>query len=547
MASSKKTPLSETNAVVRTTAPDHAAETREALSRNVSVQMLAKFGYLATRFLIPPFVLAHIGLEAYGVWATAFVLVSYLGVSTFGISNVYIKYVAEYSAKREHERANGILAAGVLITTTLSLLLFAGVYLLLPELLVWLKVSPELRAQAGDVLLIVVAVFLASIAFSVFGDTLIGRQRIAAQQTIWVIAYLVETLLIFVLIGMGRGIQGLAEAYLIRTLIEIGLAFIVVIRTERWFSLSPRLITKQSLHVILHFGGTVQILGFLAILIHSVERLLAATLIGVKAAGLVDIAKKLPGMAGTIPSVFAAAFVPAASYLHGGLEHDPSGRTKLAQLYLKGGRYMNLAAAFVCAFLATLPQPILDVWLGEEYPGAVTIMLLFAISVQIGKLTGPGTSILKGIGRPHDEFYYAIPNLLLLGILVPLSWVYANGWELLPIVIAIVISTSLSALIFIIRANQLLQISTKDYIVRVIIPGLIPYLVGLLVAIPVTLLQGGLDRLALALLVIAAGLVYSLITAGLIVFVIFDRGERAWFQSIAARYLNRLLPKKRSA
>jgi O-antigen/teichoic acid export membrane protein len=177
-------------------------------------------------------------------------------------------------------------------------------------------------------------------------------------------------LLIFVLIGLGRGIQGLAEAYLIRTFIEIGLALVVVVRTEPWFNLSPTNITRDSLRVIVRFGGTVQVLGFLAIAMHSVDRLLAATLIGVKAAGLVDIAKKLPGMAGTIPSVFAAAFVPAASYLHGGLENDPSGRAKLAQLYLKGGRYMNLSAAFVCGFLATMPGPILDVWLGEDYPGA---------------------------------------------------------------------------------------------------------------------------------------------------------------------------------
>jgi O-antigen/teichoic acid export membrane protein len=525
---------------------NHAAETRDALSRNVSMQMVAKLGYLVTRFLIPPFVLAHIGLEAYGVWATAFVLVSYLGVSTFGISNVYIKYVAEYSAKRQHALANGVLSAGVLITTTLSLTLFAGVYLLLPELLTWLDVSPDLSREAGEVILIVIAMFLASIAFSVFGDTLIGRQRIAAQQGIWVIAYLVETLLIFVLVGMGRGLQGLAEAYLIRTLIEIGLALLIVLRTEPWFSLSPRNITRESLRVILHFGGTVQVLGFLAIALHSAERLLAAVLIDVKAAGLVDIAKKLPGMAGTIPSVFAAAFVPAASYLHGGLEHDPSGRAKLAQLYLKGGRYMNLSAAFVCGFLATLPQPILDVWLGQAYPGAVAIMVLSAISVQINKLTGPGTSILKGIGRPHDEFYYAVPNILLMLILVPLTKVFIGSWELLPIVGAVLVATTVSAIIFIVRANRLLQVSAGDYLLKVLLPGLLPYLVGLLVALPVALLQAGLDRLQLAALVIGGVFLYSALTAGLTVFLVFDRGERLWFHAMAAKYLNRLRPNQRT-
>jgi hypothetical protein len=73
-------------------------------------------------------------------------------------------------------------------------------------------------------------------------------------------------------------------------------------------------------------------------------------------------------------------------------------------------------------------------------------------------------------------------------LLVPLSWLIAGGWELLPIVVAIIIATTVSALIFIIRANRLLQIGTKDYLSRVILPGLPPYLIGILVAIPVTML-----------------------------------------------------------
>lgn len=526
---------------------DHVRETRDALSRNVGVKLVAKLGYLATRFLIPPFVLAHVGLEAYGIWATAFILVSYLGVSTFGISNVYIKYVAEYSAKRQYERANGVLAAGVLITTSLCVLLFGATWLLWPQVVDWLDVSPHLREEARGVVLMVVGVFLTSIALSVFGDTLSGRQRIAVGELIWVVAYLVETLLIFLLVGMGRGIQGLAEAYLIRTLIEIGLAMTVVYRSEPWFSLSPRAIRRDSLRVILHFGGTVQLLGFMAIALASIERALAAGLLGVKAAGLVDIAKKLPGMAATIPSVFASAFVPAAAYLHGGLEKDPIGREKLSKLYVKGGRYMNLAAAYLCGFLATLPQPILDAWLGEHYPGAVFAMVLFSLSTQIHLMTGPGTSILKGIGRPHDEFYYLLPNIALLLVLVPATRLLVGAWELDALVVAVVVATTLAAAVFIRRANRLLDVPSRDYWQRVVWPGVLPYLVGLAVALPVGLVSGGLDRIGLAALVVGAGALYSLILALLVYFLVLETGERLWFKALAAGYLGRLLPRTKAS
>ena len=55
----------------------HATTVKESLSRNVIVDVAARMGYLLTRFFIPPFVLAHVSLEAYGLWSAAFIVVSY--------------------------------------------------------------------------------------------------------------------------------------------------------------------------------------------------------------------------------------------------------------------------------------------------------------------------------------------------------------------------------------------------------------------------------------------------------------------------------------
>ena len=65
------------------------------LLQNVSAEAGARVFYLATRFFIPPFVLARVGMEAYGLYGTLFVLVAYFGMSAIGFSSAYIKYVAE--------------------------------------------------------------------------------------------------------------------------------------------------------------------------------------------------------------------------------------------------------------------------------------------------------------------------------------------------------------------------------------------------------------------------------------------------------------------
>src|SRR5271168_4165702 len=120
----------------------HTETVRDSISTNVMITIVARVVYLITRFFVPPFVLARVSLEAYGLWATAFILVSYIGISTMGLSAVYSKYVAEYSARGEHRRANSLLSTGLAVSIPLCLALFGAVCLLWPWVLARLKVSP---------------------------------------------------------------------------------------------------------------------------------------------------------------------------------------------------------------------------------------------------------------------------------------------------------------------------------------------------------------------------------------------------------------------
>src|SRR5271165_1909496 len=136
---------------------DHAATVRDSLSRNVVVDAVARVGYLVSRFFIPPFVLAHVTLEAYGLWSAAFIVVSYVGLSTMGISSVYIKFVAEYTARRDYLKANQLLSTGLCLTVPFCLIVFGIFYLLWPHMVGWLHIAPKLQGDAREVVLSVVA------------------------------------------------------------------------------------------------------------------------------------------------------------------------------------------------------------------------------------------------------------------------------------------------------------------------------------------------------------------------------------------------------
>lgn len=520
---------------------DHAATVRDSLSRNVTVDVIARVGYLVSRFFIPPFVLAHVSLEAYGLWSTAFIVVSYVGLSTMGISSVYIKFVAEYTARREYAKANQLLSTGLCLTVPFCLAVFGIFYLLWPKMVSWLHIAPALQGDAREVVFSVVAIFLASLSLGAFHDAVVGAQKTDMVQRRWMICYIVETILIFILVGVGRGIRGLSEAFLVRTIIDVVLCLIMALRLLPWMRISPRLITREAFHTLFRFGGVVQIQGLLSVALNSIERAIAAPLVGLAGTGLLDIGKKLPSMAGSVPVAFASSFTPAASYLHSGLEGTAQ-RDTVRRLYLRGARYMNLSAAYFCGLLVAMPAPILDVWMGKHYAGAAYLVVIFSISTQVHLMTGPGTSILKGIGRIKEEFYYALPNVAALLITVPISRIVLGRWTGLGIATAVALSTLVSASYFLFHANRVLEVSTTEYWKAVVMPGIVPYLVAAPFAFPGAYIVAHTGRWFAAAEIAGLGLVYSLALMVVIDLWVWGSAERQWFHTMITSRVSRFLP-----
>jgi O-antigen/teichoic acid export membrane protein len=523
---------------------DHAATVKDSLSRNVVVDIAARVGYLVSRFFIPPFVLAHVTMEAYGLWSTAFILVSYVGLSTMGISSVYIKFVAEYTARREYRKANELLSTGLCLTVPFCLAVFVAFYLFWPRLMDVLHIAPALKGDAREVVLSVIAIFLASLSLGAFHDAVVGAQQTDQVQKRWVVCYVIETILIFVLVGMGRGIRGLSEAFLIRTVVDLVLCLVMAVRLLPWLKITPRYVTKEAFHNLFSFGGVVQIQGLLSVALNSIERAIAAPLVGLVGTGLLDIGKKLPSMAGSVPLAFASSFTPAASYLHGGMEGSAGQQDAVRKLYLRGARYMNLASAYFCGLLVAAPGPIIGVWMGKHYAGAAYLVVIFSLSTQVHLMTGPGTSIFKGIGKPKEEFHYAIPNVLVLLVAVPLSYLVAGKWTSVGIATAVCLSTLISASYFLWHANRLLLIPCREYFRDVIAPGLVPYVVAAPFGVLAAYAVAHAGRWTAAIWIAVIGVVYSLALLLVVDRFVWEAIERQWFHMLVAEKLRRFFPSK---
>ncbi len=486
-------------------------EVNKKFGLNVTATIVARIVNMARGVLVVPFLLAHIGLEAYGIWTTIFILVMYVGLTTLGISNVYIKYVAEFHARREYDKANALISTGLAVTIPLCAAVFAAIWLGWNWLAPWLHLPPAHATDGKEAVLIVLGVFLSSIALNAFGDMLTGTQQIAATQVFSTISILAEFILIVWLVSAGRGIAGLAEAYLARTIINDGLTFWWACKKLTWLRLSPRLVSRESLHYVIHFGGLVQFQSMLSIFLASVERVAALTFMGAESAGLMDVAKKWPSSLSTIPTAFFAALLPAASHVDAASKREEALKN-LRVLYLRATRHSNLCTSAFVAVLAFWAAPLMHVWLGPAIPvkgSLISLFVLFSLTMQMHMLTGTGTSIFRGMGRVYEEFTYSIPNLLLLAMTLPLARLIEGRWSSLGIGGAVCAATVLAAFVLMGRVFVVLQLRFGPFLREVIVPGITPYLVAGALAWPVAHFVAGVTRWQGVGLIAFAAVLYS--------------------------------------
>lgn len=510
------------------------------LLRNVSAEAGARLLYLATRFFIPPFVLSHIGLEAYGFYGAVFVLVAYFGMSAIGFSSAYIKYLAEFAASGEHGKANRLLSSGFTLMTALSVVCFSGFVWSWPWLSVWMKVPIEMATPAKLLAFEIVGTFFVYLTLSVFRDALTSQQDIAAVQKVWITSFLVETALIFFLVGNGYGLPGLGAAFVLRTLLDVVAHYWLASRRIPWLRVGFVKPDHESIQLLMRFGGIVQLNCLLSIFLNSIERVIATPLLGLSAAALLDIGKRLPSMGTSIPSAFASSVYPAAAELHA-TNKNPE---PLATLYLSTTRIMNATSGLLFGFLTFAAAPCLFFWLGKVPDAAVALTILFAISSQMHLLTGPGTSILKAIGRPTLEFHYSLANLLSLLILVPLSNLWMGSWNVVAIAAACAASTTVSAAWFLFQAHRELRISAVVFAREALAPGLLPYLVGAICLAPFTHQFVAGNRWQAMALLSGAGLFFLTLSSLAAFILLATPQERHLVKRMVASLQSRIFPNR---
>lgn len=486
--------------------------------------------YLLTRVGLPPLILHYVSLEEYGLWATCFLLISYVSMGAFGVSNVYIRYVAEYNAKHDHEEIGALVSTGLLLTFLFSVIALTGIWFAMPFILQGFKVAPHLQQTAQVLILGTLATMLLDMTLGAFAYILHGLQKIAEQTMVWIVSFLLETALIVGLLLLHYGIESLLWAFFARYIFSTLVYILLCYRAIPDLRIGARRVKRRHFHTFFKYGGILQLAGLLGVAMYSIERVLAGYLSGLAAIAILDLGQKFPVMASQVFSSMNASFLPAITEAHHlGKQQD------IQRLYTQGLRYLNLLNGLAMGFLAPFAVWLIVAWIGKNpamnMADTVKVLACACAGYQLHVLTGPLSAYYQGINQPARTLGYIGWQIVFVLVGMAVVWQYFS-FNIVMIALLVMIARILSALLYLMLGNIRLGLKFWRFVGSVLLPGMVPYVFGYALLEALKPWQAGLgladtNRWQLIALLTVLGVVYVLLTVGFFYAFMCGKDEQA--------------------
>ncbi|MCG2725686.1 MAG: oligosaccharide flippase family protein [Elusimicrobia bacterium] len=390
----------------------------EKIIRNTIFNAIGRFWGIAVALFLTPYIIGHIGIERYGIWALVGVLTGYFGLLDFGIGTSFVKYISEFYATKDYKKINQVVNTGFVFYLVFAAIIISVGFFVINPLLSLLKIPPNLYDEARFVFLLGIIIFGVSNALSSFGAIQGGLQRMDISNKVAIVISIPMIIGTIFFLEKGYGLKGLmvnnAIIFMVGSVVNLIIAFKVL--PELRFA--PLLFfSKKMFKKLFGFGCKLQITAIANLLHFQTDKIILAYFLNVGFVSYYTIAQNLVYKARGIPLMLVSAIMPAASELEA-----ETNKESLYKLYFRSMKYIVLIGLPISILTILLARPFIDLWLGKGFERSVLTVQIFMFSYFFNIITAPGFFILHGMGKPQygmrSSVIAALLNLVLSVLLV---------------------------------------------------------------------------------------------------------------------------------
>lgn len=393
------------------------------LLRNTCLNFLGQMLPGLVGLAATPFLIRGLGLEAFGIFSLALVVLGYLGLFDLGLGAATTKYVAESMATGDRQRLTSLVWTSMAVQLSLGAVTGIALAFSVPYLTEKVfRIPPPMSHDVRTAFYLLAASLPIVLGASCLRGVLEASQRFDLVNVVKVPAAISTFLLPVVGVLCGLGIVGIIVLLILSRLGAFLWYWMLCVRcfpllTRRCFC------DVSSLRSLFTYGFWTTISNVVGPLFHYLDRVLIGALLSVTALTYYTGPQQFLNGVWIIPSSLTTTLFPAFSSL------DASNRREsIAKVYALSLKTILLTVGPVVVLAVFLARAILRLWLGAEFAEQSTLVLQILLGgALVNSLALCPHSLLRGLGRPDLTAKF---HLVELPIFVGLLWFSVERWGL---------------------------------------------------------------------------------------------------------------------
>jgi O-antigen/teichoic acid export membrane protein len=365
-----------------------------ALFKNVSSSWLALGVNICVGIFISPYILHHLGDEAFGLWVLIFSITGYYGLFDLGIRSSIVRYVAAYSATRDYTELSRLLSTALLGYSgigALAIFITLGGSFFVDSIF---RVPPDFLHTARLLFLIVGTAVALGFPAGIFGGVLEGLQRFYLLNSTSICATMMRALLIVLALRHGYGLLMVALITVSMPLIS-GLVNAIMVLSILPVRLRFGNVNRETVRRIANYSSSTLIILVASRLRFKTDALVIGTFVSSAAITYFTIGSRLVEYAGEVVTGLAQVFVPMSS------KSDATGDLAgLRKIFVAGNRACAFIIFPISATLIILGKSVIEAWVGPRYVAtSYPVLLVLVLPYTFFMAQGASGRVLFGMAK----------------------------------------------------------------------------------------------------------------------------------------------------
>jgi O-antigen/teichoic acid export membrane protein len=371
---------------------------------------------IAVGFFLSPFILHHLGDDAFGLWVLIFSLTGYYGIFDFGIRSSLVRYVSKFQATGDKEDLARLINTSLFSYTCLCLALLVTTALGSLYVDRMFHVPPGFLRDARILFLMVGASLALGFPLGIGGGILEGLQRFYLLNWTNIVSTLLRAVLIIYVLRHGLGLLSVALITVCLPLVASAVRSVIAHRLL-WVPLSWKYVSRESLRHVASYGSVTFMIIVAGRLRFKTDAVIIGSFLSAGAITFFSIGGRLVDYAVEVVSSLAQIFTPMSSHFHATGDH-----AQLRKIFVAGNRACAFVMFPMTVALIVMGKSVIEAWVGPRYVSSYTVLLILLIPTALYNAQATSNRILFGMSL-HKALAYVvllegIANLVLSIVLV---------------------------------------------------------------------------------------------------------------------------------